>query len=159
MDISHETPAQTHKRLLQVIAHADMHIYQQPYLFQEWAPASQSLPASAEALALVRDDEVWSQLAPAEDLTQEVFQVFRFHFPEGWDNSGFVGWLASHLKQTFGTGVFVICGYNSRQGGIFDYWGCPVALAEAILQEIALLIKQGREEALLPHGTEKQTWA
>lgn len=159
MDISHETPEQTHKRLLQVIAQVDMQIYHQPYSFQECAPASQPILASSEALALVRDAEVWSQLVPTAALTQDIFQIFRFHFPEGLDNSGFVGWLASHLKQTFGTGVFVICGYNSRHGGIFDYWGCPMVLAEAVLQEIALLVTQGREEAPLPHGTEQGTGA
>jgi hypothetical protein len=26
------------------------------------------------------------------------------------DNSGFVGWLASHLKAAIGTGVLVVCG-------------------------------------------------
>ncbi|MGI5346709.1 DUF6196 family protein [Streptomyces sp. CA-250714] len=45
-----------------------------------------------------------------------------FHFPAAADNSGFVGWLASELKDQLGTGVAVLCGYNSAQGGIYDYW-------------------------------------
>jgi hypothetical protein len=28
---------------------------------------------------------------------------------------------ASHLKNKFGTGVFVICGQDSGHGGIYDY--------------------------------------
>ena len=44
-----------------------------------------------------------------------------FHFPAGVDNSGFVGWLASHLKVVLGTGVLVVCGFNSQRGGVFDY--------------------------------------
>ena len=52
-------------------------------------------------------------------------------FPEGVDNSGFVGWVATHLKRHLGTGVFVICGQNSRRGGIFDYWGIPLQMRNA----------------------------
>jgi hypothetical protein len=55
------------------------------------------------------------------------------------DNSGFVGWLASHLKTAVGTGVFVVCGQNTRRGGIFDYWGVPVEAADAVLAEVRRL--------------------
>ena len=63
----------------------------------------------------MRDDKVWSQLVPCADQERELYTVFRFHFPNGLDNSGFVGWLASHLKARLGTGVFVICGQNSAR--------------------------------------------
>jgi hypothetical protein len=56
----------------------------------------------------------------------------------------FVGWLANHLKDKFGTGVFVTCGQNSSRNGIFDYWGCPINLKEQIIQEIKKLIETGR---------------
>jgi len=69
--------------------------------------------------------------------------VWRFHFPAGLDNSGFVGWLASHLKRQFGTGVVVICGQNSARGGIFDYWACPFAIADPVLAEIRALTGRG----------------
>jgi hypothetical protein len=71
---------------------------------------------------------VWSQLVPCDDPAEELFGLFRFHFPAGVDNSGFVGWLASLLKERFGTGVFVTCGQNKDEGGIYDYWGCPFDL-------------------------------
>ncbi len=58
--------------------------------------------------------------------------MFCFHFPDGLDNSGFVGWLATHLKETLGTSVFVICGQNSDRGGIFDYWACPLNLGDEV---------------------------
>ncbi len=45
-------------------------------------------------------------------------------------NSGFVGWLACWLKRELGTGVVVVCGQNSRRGGVYDYWGCPAHLCE-----------------------------
>ncbi len=93
----------------------------------------------ADALAIVRDDECWSQLAPARGGDGEQFTIFSFHFSDGMDNSGFVGWLASHLKQTFGTGVFVICGQNSKKGGIYDYWGCPIELAGDVRAELEAL--------------------
>lgn len=72
----------------------------------------------------------------SDDPTAELFAVWRFHFPAGADNSGFVGWLASHLKTLFGTGVFVVCGQNSADGGIFDYWGCPWALRDQVFAEL-----------------------
>jgi hypothetical protein len=65
--------------------------------------------------------------------------VFGFHFVAGLDNSGFVGWLASHLKARLGTGVLVICGQNSNRGGIFDDWGVPWAAGEAAVAEIETL--------------------
>jgi hypothetical protein len=82
-------------------------------------------------LAFVRDGEVWSVLKPSASDWEEKVTVFSFHFPEGVDNSGFVGWLATHLKRLLGTGVFVICGQNSRRGGIFDYWGIPLQMRNA----------------------------
>ncbi len=68
------------------------------------------------------------------------FAIWRFHFPQGADNSGFVGWLATHLKTRIGTGVFVICGQNSNDGGIFDYWGCPWELRDSVLSEVRALV-------------------
>ena len=48
--------------------------------------------------------------------------------------------LASHLKTKFGTGVFVTCGQNSKDGGIFDYWGCPLELRDQVLTEVRALV-------------------
>jgi ribonuclease BN (tRNA processing enzyme) len=101
--------------------------------------------AKSTALASVRDEEVWSQLIPSQDTTKELFKVISFHFPENLDNSGFVGWLASHLKQKLGTGVFVTCGQNSNRGGIFDYWGCPYSIEKNFVEEIASLIEKGKQ--------------
>jgi hypothetical protein len=114
--------------------------YTGTYAFLEFPLASFPGAANPDALALVRDDEVWSQLVPCEVLAQELFGLFRFHFPSGADNSGFVGWLASRLKHRFGTGVFVTCGQNGLDGGIFDYWGVPAALAEEIFVEIQTMV-------------------
>jgi endonuclease III len=89
-----------------------------------------------EALAFVKDEDVWSALVPTADPAAEQFVVFSFHFTPGLDNSGFVGWLAAHIKATVGSGVFVVCGSNAVRGGIFDYWGAPKSVAEAILKEV-----------------------
>jgi hypothetical protein len=75
-------------------------------------------------------------LVPSLDEHAERFIVFSFHFEEGQDNSGFVDWLATHLKRTIGTGVFVVCGQNSRQGGIFNYLGAPLSVGSEVLAEI-----------------------
>ena len=56
----------------------------------------------------------------------------------GLDNSGFVGWLVSHLKAALGTGV-VVCGFNSRRGGVFDYWCVPEKIGAAAIAEVRRL--------------------
>jgi hypothetical protein len=142
MDISYETPEQTQQRLLQVIAHAQLHVLDGTYAFEEFPLPDFLRRVTPSALALVRDDEVWSQLVPSADRTQELCTVFRFHFEAGLDNSGFVGWLASYLKAKLGTGVFVVCGSNSQLGGIFDYWGCPVAVGSQVIAEVERLRNQ-----------------
>lgn len=140
VDISNETADETDARLRLVIRKSQLKRYDGLFAFSEF-PLDQ-FPAAAhpKALALVRDDEVWSQLVPYAGDESESFALFRFHFPPGIDNSGFVGWLATHLKQRFGTGVFVVCGQNSSRGGIFDYWGCPSELADEVLNEVSSLV-------------------
>ncbi len=138
--ISIETEQQTDKRLRRVIANADFKIYDGTYAFEEFPLSDFNYRANPEALALVRDSEVWSQLVSSNDASEERFILFSFHFDDADDNSGFVGWLASHLKRELGTGVFVTCGQNSNRGGIFDYWGCPVKLGVKAIQIINELI-------------------
>ena len=144
MYISQETPRETQDRLLRVLSEAHFRTFDAAYAFVECPlEGLTSLPAP-EVLALVRDEDVWSQLKPSDDVLVERFGIFSFHFEPEADNSGFVGWLASHLKTTLGTGVFVVCGQNSARGGIFDYWGCPLELRQAVLEEIERLHKRGQ---------------
>lgn len=139
MYISQETPTQTQARLRKVIAEAKLLVYDQPYVFEEVSVERFPSHHIADALAFVRDSHVWSALVPQRHPQQEAFSLFSFHFPPDLDNSGFVGWLASHLKANVGTGVFVVCGQNSARGGIFDYWGAPWAVADQVLKEVNLL--------------------
>lgn len=145
VDISQETPEATEARLRRVIREAALKVYDAPYAFTEFGPDAFPQAVDPDALALVRDDEVWSQLAPQRGGEAQACTIFRFHFPAGVDNSGFVGWLATHLKRRFGTGVFVVCGQNSGRGGIFDYWGCPLEVGHEVLAEVRGLV--GREQA------------
>ena len=146
MHVSPETEAQTEARLLTVIALADFVSYDDAFGYVE-SSAGEIVPEiRPDAVAVVRDDEVWSQLVPIDGDnagTAERCSLFRFHFPPGIDNSGFVGWLATRLKRELGTGVFVICGVNSRRGGIYDYWGCPVALRDDVRRLIDSLRAEG----------------
>lgn len=131
--VSQETPDETHHRLLQVIASADWQVEPALYRFETFAAADFERSADLTALALVRDGEVWSQLVPTQDPTDpEAFKIISFHFDPGLDNSGFVGWLASLIKEKVGTGVVVICGRNDLKGGIYDYWGLPLSCAQAV---------------------------
>ena len=139
MYISHETPGQMQARLSRVLREADLVVYEGTYAFLEVPVEPFPVALAQRALALVRDESVWSALVPSDSPDHEEFLVFRFHFTPGLDNSGFVGWLASHLKERIGTGVFVVCGQNSKRGGIFDYWGAPVAVSAQVLAELEAL--------------------
>ena len=136
MYISYETLEQTNRRLLDVIKRAEMKTFDGSYTFSEFPGSRFPSAVSKDAIALVRDGEVWSQLVPSTDSKVELFKIFCFHFEDGLDNSGFVGWLASHIKVKIGTGLFVICGYNAERGGIFDYWGCPAEVGDKVIEEV-----------------------
>lgn len=139
MNISRESLEQTETRLRHVIARADYEVFPGAYAFEEFPLSDFAARANPDALALVRDHEIWSQLVPSQDTQKELFGLFGFHFEEGLDNSGFVGWLATHMKRELGTGLFVVCGQNSQQGGIFDYWGCPAELKAEVEAQITKL--------------------
>jgi len=136
MYISHETPQQIDARLQRVLAQTEFVLLPDAYAFVEVAVSRFPAELISNALAFVRDENVWSALVPATAPDQEQFVVFSFHFTPGLDNSGFVGWLASHLKSVLGTGVMVICGQNSGRGGIFDYWGAPLSVANEVVAEV-----------------------
>jgi hypothetical protein len=140
VQVSHERPEQTDARLRRVIASSRLDVYDAPYAFQEFSFRDFALLVRDDALAIVRDDSLWSQLVPSVSDDDERFTLFRFHFPDGADNSGFVGWLATHLKQRLGTGVIVICGQNGKDGGIYDYWGAPRAVGKEVLAEVRALV-------------------
>ncbi|MFC8800134.1 DUF6196 family protein [Promicromonospora sp. NPDC057138] len=136
VSISIETAEQIEARLVEVISEAELVVHDGYWRFEESVDPPDLTP---ETLAVVRDEDVWSSLvratadgaaSAAETTAAERFGLFSFHFPNAADNSGFVGWLASHLKQELGTGVFVVCGSNTSRGGIFDYWGCPDTLLD-----------------------------
>jgi hypothetical protein len=139
MYISQESAHQTHARLGNVLAEAEFVVYEQPYSFVETDVSRFPEELLRVALAFVRDEDVWSALVPTLSPQQEQFLIFGFHFKSDLDNSGFVGWLASHLKACMGTGVLIVCGQNSVRGGIFDYWGAPWSVGKQVIAEIERL--------------------
>lgn len=140
VSISHESEEQTTARLRGVIATAEFVVLPGTWTFAE-SPAGAPPSFTADTLAIVRDEDSWSALRPVseEDAGGERFGLFSFHFPDGADNSGFVGWLAQTLKAELGTGVFVVCGSNAGRGGIYDYWGCPESLFEDAVRVVEAL--------------------
>ena len=137
MYISKETKVQTEKRLSKVLKTATFKAFEEPYFFKETRITDFHFDPSA--IAMVKDNEVWSYLIPSESDKTENFKIFSFHFKDGLDNSGFVGWLASKIKNELGSGLFVVCGQNSVRGGIFDYWGCPFEIADDVLEYLKKL--------------------
>jgi hypothetical protein len=142
MYVSQETPEQTDARLRQVLKAATIRHLPGLWWFGEFSLLDFPGAVRSDALALVRDEEGWSQLVPlvAQDAPTERLRVWSFHFTPGLDNSGFVGWLASHIKRATGSGVLVICGQNSARGGIFDYWACTEEVAPRALEVISALM-------------------
>jgi hypothetical protein len=142
VSVSRETPEETDRRLRRVIAAATFETLAGVWRFEE-STIARPPALTDDTLAVVRDETSWSRLIPAAaagaDEGVELFGVFSFHFPHGLDNSGFVGWLATHLKTALGTGVFVVCGSNQTQGGIYDYWGCPIDLVEDAFEVVRAL--------------------
>jgi hypothetical protein len=144
VSISKETSEQTHARLLRVIARARFIIHGGTYAFKE-LPLDDfpGEPILGRWRTCGTTRYVASSSRPTTP-SAELFKVFGFHFEGIEDNSGFVGWLASYLKRELGAGLFVVCGHNSKRGGIFDYWGCPAELAEPVTRQIRLLIDRGK---------------
>ena len=139
MHVSAETPEQTEKRLRRVISTADLDWHEGSYSFSEYSLENFPVHEASQSLAFIRDEKSWSVLRKSRPEDAESFALFSFHFPDGMDNSGFVGWLATIMKRELGTGVFVICGHNSRRGGIFDYWGIPISVRAAAVERIKVL--------------------
>ncbi len=147
MDVTPETPEQTQRRLLRVLSHARADVLPLHYTYAECPVDEFPVHLSATALAFVKDHAVWSALIPVNAATppQNSYLIVGFHFAAGIPNSGFVGWLASEFKRQLGTGVFVVCGQNSADGGVFDYWGIPLSVAPQALELVAQMQQRGKE--------------
>lgn len=133
--ISQEAAAQTEARLRTVFRDSAI----------DWLPGTWSFvegdeAARSDAIAEIRDEGRRSGVCPATAATDsaELFRVFRVVLPPARDDSGFVEWLASRIKEATGSGVFVLCGYNRHRGGVFDYYGVP----EAAASEVRLLLNR-----------------
>jgi hypothetical protein len=127
VSISHERSVASERRLLAVLRAAEV-----VHLEGSWGFRRDVDRAPPEAVATVRDDEGWCALVPAASGPGERFGLTRTTFPAGVDNSGFVGWLATTIKRRLGSGVFVVCGDNPGRGGIFDYLGYPIEIADEV---------------------------
>ncbi len=114
MHIQTETPAQTDTRLRRVLRDCDIHARPGECHFTEFAHADFATSLHPEALAFIRDGDRWSQLVPGDFSTAEPLTLWSIHFETGVDNSGFVGWLGTLIKQHTGSGVAVICGQKLR---------------------------------------------
>lgn len=134
MDISDETREETESRLRTVIAQADFQVLPGVWFWDE-----HTAEIRPDTIALVKDQDSQSQLVPVgeNDTPVEPAGLFSFHFPDKMDNSGFVGWLATRIKEETGSGVFVVCGSNQQTGGIYDYWGCPIDAIDDVLSVVS----------------------
>lgn len=126
VDVVAESPDQVHAKLCRVMREATIRQVG-VFFWKEFAdPDVKGL--TPHALALVRGVGNWSALMPSLGTEPDLLHVMRINFVDGQDNSGFVGWLATLLKAELGTGVAVVCGFDSANGGVFDYWCIPNAV-------------------------------
>jgi|SRR5882757_2120292 len=143
--ISREVGAQTEARLRAVFQRSVISWLPGSWLFVEQDDAAER----DDWIAMIRDEGQLSALCPASetapDTAEERFAVFRVLLPNGADDSGFVGWLATRIKATTGSGLFVVCGQNRERGGIFDYYGVPEA---AVAEVAAVLDRLGADHIL-----------
>ena len=143
VSISHEDDEESERRLRDVIRAAEI-----LHLPGAWSFCRVSGSAPSDALATVRDRDGWCALAPATEGAAEIYAVTSTTFSSSIDNSGFVGWLATTIKRRLGSGVFVVCGDNPARGGIFDYLGYPIQVADAVRDLIDELRRSERADAL-----------
>lgn len=141
MDTTRESPLETEVRLRGVLARSEVTFRAGTWCFEELADGEGPTSARDDALALVQNGRCWSQLVPLEDggTADEPLAVWSVEFPEDAPNSGFVGWLASRIKERTGAGVLVVCGYDSRRGGVYDHWGCLESSADEVRAVIEAL--------------------
>jgi|GEM_PF-308115 len=127
VSISHERQVESERRLRAVLRAAQL-----VHLPGAWCFQRLDGDSPVAALSTVRDVDGLCALVPATPDAVEQFGVTLTTFAPQIDNSGYVGWLATAIKQRLGSGVFVICGDNPRRGGIFDYLGYPLEVADAV---------------------------
>ncbi|MFC5005476.1 DUF6196 family protein [Dactylosporangium cerinum] len=127
VSISRERPVESERRLRAVLRAAQL-----VHLPGAWCFQRIGGDPPVRALATAKDVDGWCALVPAAPHVGEQFGVTLTTFPPNVDNSGYVGWLATTIKQRLGSGVFVICGDNPRRGGIFDYLGYPLEVTDAV---------------------------
>lgn len=127
VSISQERPVESQRRLRAVLRTTQLVHLPEAWCFQRIVG-----DPPEGAIATIRDVDGWCALVPATEDSGEQFGLTLSTFAPHIDNSGYVGWLATAVKQRLGSGVFVICGDNPRRGGIFDYLGYPLEVADAV---------------------------
>lgn len=123
VDVMNETPRQVHAKLCRVFSKATV-CHEGMYVWREVSEPPSGFPLDG-ILAYVKGQLTSSVLVPSPHHEPDRLHVTRINFTSDQDNSGFGGWLATLLKSKLGTGVAVVCGYESANGGVFDYWCIP----------------------------------
>jgi hypothetical protein len=145
-----ETADEMNLRLLRLTAASRLTVLPDDY---GWVPLAIGAAPEPQAIACVRDGEVWNQLLPVHSgHSGPRMGVVSFHFADHISGAGFIAWLAAWIKQEVGTGVVVIGGKDSHPSdgldrasfGVFDYWCCDAANRTRFLDAINKLIALGR---------------
>ena len=121
--------------------HAQHPDIESPYA---WRPVA-DFPSqvSGEAVALARDEDGWSQLVPAPGArSASGWALIRLSFVAGAAIDGLTDWLAAYLRRRVTPRLMIASGLSQRTGGLYLYWGVPLALGEQVMREIDILSSQ-----------------
>ena len=136
-----ETPSRTEARLREALRSAEIVLMESPYAWR--LVANFPSQVSDEAVALARDEDGWSQLVPAPGArSASGWALIRFRFVAGAAIDGFTDWLAAHLRRRVTPRLMIASGLSQRTGGLYLYWGVPLALREQVMREIDILSSQ-----------------
>jgi len=126
INISDETAIATKIRLARLMPSVVVRRLPARFAFSEDA---EPVNWAAGDLAVIRGEDGRSVVRPAADdaPADNTLDAFEIRFSTPSDNSGFIGYLASRLKEMTGAGSVVLCG--AEQGRIFDYYLVPTPVA------------------------------
>ena len=138
-----ETPLQAEARLRAALQSAQIQILPTPYSWQPCAVAPGATSSSDEAIAMMRSDQGWCQLAPANGSAgREAWALARLQFDPGAQLDGFVDWFAARLRQRLHSRVTVASA--SSGPAHVAYWGIPEPYRDGLGRELAILASTPR---------------
>jgi hypothetical protein len=134
-----ETPALTEVRLIGALRAADCELLEGEFAWQRIDASAFPAAVAAGAVALARNGQQWSQLAPAVGDRAETWALLSLRFSPGTNVDGFVAWFAAHLRRRIGPRLILANQFVAESGRAAFLWGVPPSARHALTREVAIL--------------------